>query len=245
MPKFFQYFQKEDFDIDGDGTKRLVNLSQYSKVFSNIADDISFYTYYTVDNSDRLDNISQKIYGTPEYYWTFFLINKELNNSWKGFRKDVNEFNDTMARKYPGTALFFTTGVGTKPVSLDSTLFVPGTELGNGFLGKTLVKNGSMEYVVVENPNDYSSAYLSGTLFSGSDAGSGNYTIASTSPYADAPHHKENSDGEWVIDGTATVSNKQYESDLNDLQFQIKVIRPQHILSVARQFEREMKRRRV
>ena len=45
MPKFFQYFQKEDFDIDGDGTKKLVNLSQYSKVFSNIADDISFYTY--------------------------------------------------------------------------------------------------------------------------------------------------------------------------------------------------------
>ena len=235
MPKFFQYFQKEDFDIDGDGTKKLVNLSQYSKVFSKIADDISFYTYYTVNNTDRLDNISQKIYGTPEYYWTFFLVNKELNNSWKNFRKDVNEFNDYLKRKYPDTAITFTSG--SDNISLLTNVTV-GSEIGSG-VGTVTGIYPSMNYITVTNNQNSTPAGI--TITSGSKSAE----VTAAVPHFKAPHHKENSDGEWVIDGTATVSIEQYESDLNDLQFQIKVIRPQHILSVARQFEREMKRRRV
>lgn len=235
MPKFFQYFQKEDFDIDGDGTKNLVNLSQYSKVFSKIADDISFYTYYTVDNTDRLDNISQKIYGTPEYYWTFFLVNKELNNSWKNFRKDVNEFNDYLKRKYPDTAVTFTSG--SDNISLLTSVTI-GSDIGSG-VGTVTGIYPSMNYITVTNNQNSTPAGL--TITSGSNS----VEISAAIPHYKAPHHKENADGEWVIAGTSTVSIEQYESDLNDLQFQIKVIRPQHILSVARQFEREMKRRRV
>ena len=234
MPKFFQYFQKEDFDIDGDGTKNLVNLSQYSKVFSKIADDISFYTYYTVDNADRLDNISQKIYGTPEYYWTFFLVNRELNNSWKDFRKDVNEFNDYLKRKYPDTAITFTNG--SDNISLLSISI--GDELSNN-LGTVTGLYPTANYITVTGLTNSSPAGV--TITSGSKSAE----VTAAVPHFNAPHHKENSDGEWVIDGTATVSIEQYESELNDLQYQIKVIRPQHILSVARQFEREMKRRRV
>lgn len=234
MPKFFQYFQKEDFDIDGDGTKNLVNLSQYSKVFSKIADDISFYTYYTVDNADRLDNISQKIYGTPEYYWTFFLVNKELNNSWKDFRKDVNEFNDYLKRKYPDTAITFTNG--SDNISLLSISI--GDELSNN-LGTVTGLYPTANYITVTGLTNSSPAGV--TITSGSKSAE----VTAAVPHFKAPHHKENADGEYLVGGTSTVSIEQYESDLNDLQFQVKVIRPQHILSVARQFEREMKRRRV
>lgn len=234
MPKFFQYFQKEDFDIDGDGTKNLVNLSQYSKVFSKIADDISFYTYYTVDNADRLDNISQKIYGTPEYYWTFFLVNKELNNSWKDFRKDVNEFNDYLKRKYPDTAITFTNG--SDNISLLSISI--GDELSNN-LGTVTGLYPTANYITVTGLTNSSPAGV--TITSGSKSAE----VTAAVPHFKAPHHKENADGEYLVGGTSTVSIEQYESELNDLQFQIKVIRPQNILSVARQFEREMKRRRV
>lgn len=234
MPKFFQYFQKEDFDIDGDGTKNLVNLSQYSKVFSKIADDISFYTYYTVDNADRLDNISQKIYGTPEYYWTFFLVNKELNNSWKDFRKDVNEFNDYLKRKYPDTAITFTNG--SDNISLLSISI--GDELSNN-LGTVTGLYPTANYITVTGLTNSSPAGV--TITSGSKSAE----VTAAVPHFKAPHHKENADGEYLVGGTSTVSIEQYESELNDLQYQIKVIRPQHILSVARQFEREMKRRRV
>lgn len=237
MPKFFQYFQREDFDLDGNGTRKLTNIAQYSKVFSKIADDISFYTYYTVDNSDRFDNISEKLYGTSEYYWTFFLVNNDVHNSWKNFRKDNNEFLNYLKRKYPDTALTFTSG--SDNISYFTTLNI-GDELSNN-LGTITGIYPTMNYLTVTGLTNSSPAGV--TLTQGS------YTaeVASAVAHYEAPHHKENDDGEWVRSGSAgaLVSIRTYEQELNDEQFQLKVIRPQYIQTVARQFEREMKRRRV
>ena len=237
MPKFFQYFQKEDFDLDGTGTRKLTNISQYSKIFSKIADDISFYTYYTVDNSDRFDNISEKLYGTSEYYWTLFLVNPEIFNSWKGFRKDNNEFLNYLKRKYPDTALTFTSG--SDNISLLSTIDI-GTEMPFG-VGTVTGIYPTMNYITVTDATNPPPDGLTLTV------GSYSVEVASAVPHYEAPHHKENDDGEWVSSGSAgaLVSIRTYEQEQNDEKFQLKVIRPQYIQTVARQFEREMKRRRV
>lgn len=237
MPKFFQYFQKEDFDLTGNGTRRLTNLAQYTRVFSKIADDISFYTYYTVNNSDRFDNISEKLYGTDEYYWTFFLVNPNVHNSWKNFRKDSNEFLNYLKRKYPDTALTFTSG--SDNISLLTTIDV-GTELSNN-LGTVTGIYPTMNYITVTGLTNSSPAGQTITV------GSNSVEVASAVAHYEAPHHKENDDGEWVRSGSlgSLVSIRTYESELNDEQFQLKVIRPEYIQTVARQFEREMKRRRA
>lgn len=234
MPKYFQYFQKEDFQLTNQGTRNLTNLAQYTRIFSKIADDISFYTYYTMDNSERLDTISEKLYGTSEYYWTFLLVNKELSNTFMDIRKDNNEFNNFLQRKYPDTALTFTND--SDNISLITTVDID-TELSNN-LGTVTGIYPTMNYITVTGLTN-SSPVGETISVSGSTV-----TVASAVPHYEAPHHKENADGEWVRSGSvgALVSIRTWEQEQNDEKYQLKVIRPQYIQTVARQFEREMKR---
>jgi len=234
MPKYFQYFQKEDFQLTNQGTRNLTNLAQYTRIFSKIADDISFYTYYTMDNSERLDTISRKLYGTSEYYWTFLLVNKELSNTFMDIRKDNNEFNNFLQRKYPDTALTFTND--SDNISLITTVDID-TELSNS-LGTVTGIYPTMNYITVTGLTNSSPV---GETISASGS---TVTVASAVPHYEAPHHKENADGEWVRSGSvgALVSIRTWEQEQNDEKYQLKVIRPQYIQTVARQFEREMKR---
>lgn len=234
MPKYFQYFQKEDFQLTNQGTRNLTNLAQYTRIFSKIADDISFYTYYTMDNSERLDTISEKLYGTSEYYWTFLLVNKELSNTFMDIRKDNNEFNNFLQRKYPDTALTFTND--SDNISLITTVDID-TELSNN-LGTVTGIYPTMNYITVTGLTNSSPV---GETISASGS---TVTVASAVPHYEAPHHKENADGEWVRSGSvgALVSIRTWEQEQNDEKYQLKVIRPQYIQTVARQFEREMKR---
>lgn len=54
------------------------NISAYVDLIDQLSDNQSFYTTYLLKDGDRLDNLSQQFYGTPNFYWTFFLLNEKL-----------------------------------------------------------------------------------------------------------------------------------------------------------------------
>lgn len=80
MPKFFSKYPKINYDLELDGsTYELTNISR--GVILNIdesLDDLLAYTYYNILDGDRPDIISYKLYGTVDYYWTFFILNNSL-----------------------------------------------------------------------------------------------------------------------------------------------------------------------
>jgi len=80
MPKFFSKYPKINYDLELDGsTYELTNISR--AVILNIdksLDDLLAYTYYNILDGDRPDIISYKLYGTIDYYWTFFILNNSL-----------------------------------------------------------------------------------------------------------------------------------------------------------------------
>lgn len=58
-----------------------------------------------------------------------------------------------------------------------------------------------------------------------------------------ATHHYENSEGYWVNStaiGAVPVSNFQYEENLNELKRRIKVLKPQYIEAVIREFSSKL-----
>jgi hypothetical protein len=63
MAGYFSYFGVKDYTLTDDVQKKVVDISQYSTIFSRIADDVSFYSYYTMQDGERLDTISQKMYN--------------------------------------------------------------------------------------------------------------------------------------------------------------------------------------
>lgn len=85
---FFSKYPKVSYALDDSGiTYTLTDISRSAVINSNrISDSSLLYTYYEVADGDRPDIVSYKLYGTVQYYWTFFVINDHLrnglNNGW-------------------------------------------------------------------------------------------------------------------------------------------------------------------
>lgn len=92
---FFKQFPLSDIAI-GSEIKKVVDIFRHVDVNDILADEISSYQYYDVLDGERPDNVSEKLYGTTEYYWTFFILNETLKrglDDWpKSDRTIENEF---------------------------------------------------------------------------------------------------------------------------------------------------------
>jgi hypothetical protein len=66
---------------DNESSVLFNNLTQYIDVIDGLKDNISFYNKYTIVSGDRPDTLSYKLYGTTDYYWTFFLLNDHIRLS--------------------------------------------------------------------------------------------------------------------------------------------------------------------
>lgn len=105
MP-FFRQFPKTvyDFQSAGIGTN-ITDLFRFVQSDFARVDDISVYQYYRIEDGDRPDVVSQKLYGTPDYYWTFFLCNEHLRDGMKSWPLSQQEFDQYIEDEYEGTAL--------------------------------------------------------------------------------------------------------------------------------------------
>lgn len=88
MPNnFFARFPTIQYDMDGTGSLlTLTNITKNVDVNDIFANNTSFYTYYDIMDGERPDTVSFRLYDTPSYYWTFFILNNDLrtglNNGW-------------------------------------------------------------------------------------------------------------------------------------------------------------------
>lgn len=85
--KFFTKFPKFQYDIDGEGYNLLLtNILKNVDVDDSGVDDSANYTFYNIQDGERPDTVSYKLYGIPDYYWTLFILNNDLragiNQGW-------------------------------------------------------------------------------------------------------------------------------------------------------------------
>jgi hypothetical protein len=79
---YFTKFPKIQYNILGNiftftDITRMVKIDRSR----SMPDTITDYTYYTIQDGARPDIISNELYSTPEYYWTFFAINEHLKGN--------------------------------------------------------------------------------------------------------------------------------------------------------------------
>lgn len=93
---FFTTFPKTKIDLFENGsTYEIKNTFKYAKIPDKFINNYLSYTKYTIMDGERPDIVSNKIYGTPDYYWTFFIVNDFLKNSysnWAMSRQKLQEF---------------------------------------------------------------------------------------------------------------------------------------------------------
>ena len=225
MPYFTQ-FQKSSYPLSDDVTKNLTNISQYTAIFSRLADDASFYTYYNARGDERFDTISNELYGTPDYYWTIPILNSGIINTWKNSTKSEPALRKLLERKYPGVALVFD---------------APEDIIGNFEIDEIVATAENDVYRVVGiYPSNHYIHCVSVSVDDTSGAQEVNPT--STIPFYTAPSYYLDSDDNQVPAylGINKVTFEDIEREKNESYSRIKVIRPQFIYDIATQFEREM-----
>ena len=202
MP-FFRYFPTASYSFpDPSVVSSITDIFRFVKVDAQFLDSISAYTYYLIHNGDRPDVVSTKIYGIPDYYWTFFVINDSLKSGLTGWPMSYLEFQTYMESEYDGTVLVTipTTitnsfGLGDTYVnSLAGPTFIVGetvTGLTSGATGTVVSKDVQLSQLALTKVTGQFQAneYVRGTTSS--------YVVTpyQVFPRAYAPHHYEDPAG--------------------------------------------------
>lgn len=119
---YFSNFPKAQYRFSDDGsTKTVVDITKFSKLGSKLLDDITYYSYYNIQDDERPDHVSNKLYGSPDYYWTFFLLNPGLKNVYEDWPRSSQYFIDYIENKYPYWACMTDDDLAIGPTTLSDS----------------------------------------------------------------------------------------------------------------------------
>lgn len=57
------------------------NISAFISIIDELKDDTAFYTTRYIEDYERPDTLSYKLYQDTQYYWTFFYLNEDIRES--------------------------------------------------------------------------------------------------------------------------------------------------------------------
>jgi len=138
---FFRHIPNIVYDFKSDGQfYQAKDLFRKVSTWSYLQEGVSGYSYYRITDGERPDVVSARLYGDSTLYWTFFLVNENLQdfNDWP---KGSQYFNRYLNRKYSGKCL----------VASSSTDIVSSTSKFN--LGEKVSQSSSGAYGFVTDVN--------------------------------------------------------------------------------------------
>lgn len=233
--KYFKHYPTIDFDVKNDG-----QLIEAKDIFRNIRvndnsdEAITGYEYYYVNDQDRPDVLATKLYGDATLYWLFWMVNDKFAtyNDWPKSQSILERF---IARKYTGKALV--SNQQSDIVSSSDSKFLQGEKV----VGSTSSAFGFVTKIDPTNKqlvlNDIQGQFQAGETVTGSNS-TKSFIISSVRNFSDSPHHYINSDGNKTTSETTTsVSNHDYEQELNDSKRSIRYIKVDYVPQLLREFK--------
>lgn len=122
---FFKNFKPIYYRFGDESTRTLFqNLTQYIDILDQVKANDAFFEDYTVMPQERPDHVSLKLYGSPEYYWTFFMMNDHIRES--GWPKTNYEILDYCKEAYPHRTVTTKDNIGTTGNEFEVGTFVTG-----------------------------------------------------------------------------------------------------------------------
>ena len=79
--KFFSQFPKVPYSFNQftpSINTQIIDMYRYVDVNRDITNDLAAYLTYTIKDGERPDQVSHKLYKSPDFHWTFFIINEVL-----------------------------------------------------------------------------------------------------------------------------------------------------------------------
>ena len=249
--KYFKNFNIVGYNFGNETSKVLFDdITQYVDIIDGLKDNVSFYEQFTIIAGDRPDTLSYRLYGTTDYYWTFFLMNDHLRES--GWPIPTYDLLDTAKTKYPYRIITTNSDISTSfPVGQIITGVNSGTQ------GRIIKRNLDMGQLVVDTSvtaGDYFGLYPNLVNFSpteniqyiAEDGAFYNATLVKESEQYNAVHHYEDADGVWqdltLFDFAnpssqyTAITHRDRIEKRNDVLKQINVLKPDVIDEVVGEF---------
>ena len=238
---FFKHIPNINYDFKSDGKYyKAKDLFRKVSVWSYLQESVSGYTYYRIADGERPDALASKLYGDSTLYWTFFLVNENLQdfNDWPMSQQLLYKF---ISRKYSGTVLIAstTTDIVSHNASTDvSSKFTLGetvTQSSSGATGVVTKIDPTNNRIIL---NSITGIFTIDNSVVGKDS-TKSFTVSSVANEKDVAHHYKDVNNllTTVSTGNTAVSNEEYERELNEEKHLIRYIEPKHISSVVKDFK--------
>jgi len=106
MSNFFKKFPTVQYDFDRNGVlQSMTDIFRHVKPLDNAIDNALAYRFYEIEDGERPDIVSEKIYGTGAYYWTFFVVNERLHDGYREWPMSQIDFSEYLEKKYEGIVI--------------------------------------------------------------------------------------------------------------------------------------------
>ena len=102
---FFRNFPLTQLNVAGE-PKAIVDLFRHVDVNDVLSDGVAGYKNITINDGERPDNLSQRLYGTPDYYWTFFIVNEKLKKGLEDWPKATSSIEAEFTKDYDSIGCF-------------------------------------------------------------------------------------------------------------------------------------------
>tara|TARA_R110000772_G_scaffold202490_3_gene312807 strand:+ start:3170 stop:4168 length:999 start_codon:yes stop_codon:yes gene_type:complete len=119
---FFNKFPKIQYDVEENNIfSSRVDIYRHVDVANIRTDDYSSYLFYEIKDSERPDIVSQKLYKTPDHYWTFFILNDFLQGGFNEWYKSYIDFHKGLENEYSDHGAFlFLPNLATSSTEISS-----------------------------------------------------------------------------------------------------------------------------
>ncbi len=235
---YFADYNKINIDIDGNGIlDELCNITNRVKVRDTLINNIGYYDKITVQEGERPDELSQRLYGSTAYHWTFFILNDNISNIWDDWPMGETQLVEYTTNKYKHLGALTNDNLSGKFKVGETISGVLSSAVG--IVREIHVNN---YYLTIE--------WVSGTFNSSEDLQGAETGDVMTATSIDsrrlAPKwHTDDVSGKIVAKrtaGTSPYTFHQWEQARNDTNRQVKAIKPSMIATVAAEFKAEIKK---
>ena len=235
---YFKLFPKIGYDYNREGViQNVINIFRHVRPVQNYVDNLSAYKNYSIRNGERPDIVSQKLYGTPDYHWTFFIVNDFLHDGIGVWPMSLENLFKYIETEYNGVA------VETRPNVVRNTdggiTDFRDSLAGRFNIGESVVGGISNATGTLTKKDVYNNQLIIQNVtgaFIGDGIGNNRETVAGLTStdsintwkvwdYAEAPHHWFGGNGyisaidiknQGGVDNQVQVSNANFFSTTDD-----------------------------
>jgi len=104
---FFKQFPKTTYSVKNDAIQQeIADHFRYVDVIERSSQNFYSYKKEQIIDSERPDTMSKRLYGTNDYYWTFFIANDTLKNGLSAWPKGDNEINQFISNEFKNLSVY-------------------------------------------------------------------------------------------------------------------------------------------